>query len=296
MSHIQEMFDAPGPIGRRKIQLASAISLVITMLFVIAIVWIFWKGGGFSPEKWSIFLETNVLRFFGKAALATLNAAFVGGVIALAAGVILALARLSDIRGLRYVSSVLVEVTRSLPTLLVLYFTILVLPTYGIRVAVYWQLIIALVVTNSAMICEVLRASMLAIPKGQLEAALSLGYTHRQALIEIILPQGFRAAMPSLVAQIIFLLKTTTLGYVISYEELLFTSRLVGEYSGHLLQSFIVVTAIYLVLNMILSNIAFWLERRMDRKRPENIESPSRSKTDRGHQNSMNTVLTKTVQ
>src|SRR5699024_2967447 len=110
------------------------------------------------------------------------------------------------------------------------YFTVLVLPRYDVDIPVYWQLVLALVITNGALISEILRACLINVPRGQLEASLSLGLTRQRAYFYIVFPQAVKAAMPALVAQVIYLLKGTVLGYVISYQELLFNARIIGEY------------------------------------------------------------------
>lgn len=263
---IDRMFDPPGPRGRRTIRRLSLLAAVILLALAATVLYLFGKSGGLDAQKWEIFQSPNVLKLLGIGILATFKAAFSAGILALALGTVLALLRLSRHRWVRVVVGAYVEVTRSLPTLLVLYFTILVLPYYGVRLPVYWQLVLALTVTNAALISELLRASLLSIPKGQIEASLSLGLTRPRSIFYILLPQGFKAAMPALVSQVIYLLKGTTLGYVISYEELLYTSRLIGEYTNFLLQSFIVTTLIYLVLNAVISAAASWLEQRITRR------------------------------
>ncbi|WP_181408230.1 amino acid ABC transporter permease [Pararhizobium mangrovi] len=241
----------------------SIASAVVLIVLVAALLYVFGRSGGLDADRWSIFESAGVLKLLAKALLATIRAALAAGVAAMVLGTILALLRLSRMSWIRGMVAAYVEVTRSLPTLLVLYFTILMLPNYGVRLPVYWQLVLALTVTNAAMISEILRASLLALPKGQLEASLSLGLTRPRSIWYILLPQGFRAALPALVAQLIYLLKGTVLGYVISYEELLYSSRMIGEYTGFLLQSFLVATLIYLAVNTALSLVLSALVRRI---------------------------------
>lgn len=262
-SAIDRMFDPPGPKGRRLIRLSTALALAALLAVAWLVLHRFSQSGGLDPKKWEIFESFGVLKLLGGALYATFSAAVSAAALALVLGTGLALLRLSQRRGYRLVAAAYVEVTRSLPTLLVLYFTILVLPYYDIRLPVYWQLVLALTVTNAAMVAEILRASLLSIPKGQIEACLSLGLTRPRACWHIVLPQGFRAAMPALVSQMIYLLKGTALGYVISYEELLYSAKLIGEYTNFILQSTLVVTGIYLVLNIGLSRVSVWAERRI---------------------------------
>jgi glutamate transport system permease protein len=265
-SPIDRMFDPPGPKGRKIIRLASLLALAILAGMLWLVLHLFSRSGGLDAQKWEIFETAGVLKMLATALYATVSAAFSAGVLALLLGTALALLRLSQRRWIRLATAAYVEVTRSLPTLLVLYFTILILPYYGVRLPVYGQLVLALTVTNAAMISEVLRASLLSVPKGQFEASLSLGLTRPRACWYIILPQAFRAAMPALVSQVIYLLKGTVLGYVISYEELLYSAKLIGEYTNFILQSILVVTAIYVVLNFTLSRSSVWIEHRITRR------------------------------
>jgi glutamate transport system permease protein len=262
-SSIDQMFDPPGPRGRRMMRITSLIALIGLVAIVTLVLYLFYLSGGLDAQKWVIFTKPGALALLLAGLHKTLNAAFSAGIIALVFGSVLALLRLSKNPWIRGVLGVYVEVTRSLPTLLVLYFTVLILPYYQIRIPVYWQLVLALVITNGAMISEILRACLLNVPSGQVEASLSLGLTRPQAYVSIIFPQAFRAAMPALVAQVIYLLKGTVLGYVISYEELLYNARIIGEFTGFILQSYLVISLVYLILNIILSRVAFWLEERI---------------------------------
>lgn len=262
MTSLTSMFDRPGPRGRRRNAIASVLAAVVLLGLLALACYVFAAGGGFAEKRWIIFVDARVLGLLGSALLTTLKAAVVGGVLALVLGVLLAVARNSRRRWLHRIAGGYVEVTRSLPTLLVLYLAILILPRYGVNLPIYWQLVFALTVTNAAMVAEIVRASLLAVPRGQSEAALALGLTYGRTLRLVLLPQSIRAAMPGLIAQLVYLLKSSTLGYVVSYEELLYTGRTLGEYTGDLLQSFIVMAVIYLVLNLCISQIAIVVERR----------------------------------
>lgn len=264
-SPIDRMFDPPGPRGRRNARFASVAACVVLAILVGFALHLFRENGGLELKKWVIFSSPNVLHLLGKALVQTLRAAAMAGVLALLLGVVLAMLRMSKKLWLRSLVAGYVEVTRSLPTLLVLYFTILVLPHYGVRLAVYWQLVLALTITNAALISEIVRSSLRSIPGGQIEASMSLGLSRSGSLFLVVLPQALRASMPPLVAQVIYLLKGTTIGYVISYEELLYNARLIGEYTDFLLQAFIVVTVIYVAVNAALSFVAIRLEKKMTR-------------------------------
>jgi glutamate transport system permease protein len=266
MSTVDALFDAPGPMGVRRLRIAAVVSVVALVVISYLVITRFAAAGGLDREKWEIFTDPGVLRLMGTALLATLKVAVTAGVLAFALALVLAMLRMVDSRMIRGAVTAYVEVTRSLPTLLVLYFTILFLPQYGFEMPVYWQLVVALVITNGALISEILRASLLNVPRGQTEAAMSLGVTRPRALRLIVLPQALQAATPALISQLVYLLKATTLGYVVSYAELLYSGRVIGEYTGHLLQSYLVVSGIYLVLNLVLSRVALVVQDRLARR------------------------------
>jgi glutamate transport system permease protein len=265
-SYVDTMFDPPGPRACRQIRVATGVSLLVAVGLVAIVIMRFAEAGGLAVPKWQIFGTPGALRLLWNALGATLSVSLVAGVIAFGLAVLLALLRMVEARAVRVIVTGYVEITRSLPTLLVLYFTILFLPHYGITMPVFWQLVAALVVTNAALISEILRASLLSIPRGQTEAAMSLGVTRARALRLIVLPQALRAATPALISQLVYLLKASTLGYVVSYAELLYSARVIGEYTGNLLQSFLVVTLIFLVINLALSRLALAIQARFSKR------------------------------
>jgi glutamate transport system permease protein len=118
------------------------------------------------------------------------------------------------------------------------------------------------------VIAEVFRAGILALPRGQSEAASALGFTRGQTMRLVVLPQAIRLIVPSLVTQVISLLKDSTLGYAASYPELMKSAENLTAYTHHLIQTYAVVALIYVVINYLLSMLARRLERRSGRSRP----------------------------
>ena len=140
------------------------------------------------------------------------------------------------------------------------------MPHYGIDVSPFGSLVLGLVLYNSAMLAEVFRAGILSLDKGQSEAAYSLGMTYWQAMAVVVIPQAARRMLPSVVSQLVALLKDTALGYVVTYEELLRRARIGGEYYHNSLQMLVVAATMYFVINYMLSRFARWLESRQRRK------------------------------
>jgi glutamate transport system permease protein len=116
------------------------------------------------------------------------------------------------------------------------------------------------------MLGEIFRAGILSLDRGQSEAAYAVGLTYWQAMFLVIIPQAARRMIPAIVSQLITLLKDTSLGFVITYEELLRRSRSTGEFFKNPLQTTVFVALIYIAVNFVLSRIARWLEVRQRRR------------------------------
>jgi len=131
----------------------------------------------------------------------------------------------------------------------------------------FWAVVLGLAVYNGAIIGEILRAGIVSLPRGQREAGLSLGLTHLQTKSFIEYPQAFRQMLPVIVAQLVVLLKDTSLGYIVGYNELIRTTmnNMLSFYGNrYQLSLFIVTLVIYLAINLSLSAVA----RRLARRRP----------------------------
>jgi len=101
------------------------------------------------------------------------------------------------------------------------------------------------------------------VDQGQSEAAAALGLREGQAMRSVILPQAVRLVVPTLVTQLVALLKDSTLGYVVSYPELMKQAQNLTVYTHLLVQTYLIVAGIYVVVNLLLSRFAVWLERRV---------------------------------
>jgi glutamate transport system permease protein len=122
------------------------------------------------------------------------------------------------------------------------------------------------VLYNSAVLAEIFRAGILSLDRGQTEAAEAIGLGYWQTMGLVLIPQAVRRMVPAIVSQLVTLLKDTSLGFVVPYEELLRRGNILGQFSRNVLQSLFVVALIYLVVNLILSRIARRLEVRQRRR------------------------------
>jgi glutamate transport system permease protein len=198
--------------------------------------------------------------------LNTVKAALMAMVLAMAVGAFLALGRLSRTAPVRWLAGFYVEVFRAMPLILLMFFCALGLPKVGIHLSPFRSVVVALVAYNGAVLGEIFRAGILSLDRGQSEAASALGLTYWQSMGRVIVPQAARRMIPAIVSQLVTLLKDTSLGTVVNYDELLRRSRDTGTFYGNTLQVLTEAAVIYIIVNFTLSRIARRLEVRQRRK------------------------------
>ena len=185
--------------------------------------------------------------------------------LALPLGLLLGVARISPWRTLRWPVTAIVFTVRATPLLMVIFWAYFFLPTLtGVRTDRFGTMLIALVVFDAAYLAEIVRAGIQALPRGQTEAARSLGLSWTQALRLVVLPQALRHMLPSLVNQFVSTIKETSLGYIIGLTEVSFIATQINTLVFVLpLQIYLTLGATYFVLCFGLSRLAYWLERRL---------------------------------
>lgn len=262
------LYEEPGPRGRRRIMIGSIISTVALLGVVGLGLWQFGSHGQLGAEKWLPFLDLAIWQFLLVGLGGTLIAAAIVAVLGSIFGVILALGRLSRVRVIRWLATGYIEVARTIPVLLLIYLMLFGLPQLGINFPTLWKLVIPLTIANAAVFAEIVRAGILSLSRGQTEAALSLGLSEAQAMRLVVLPQALRNVVPSLVSQLVSVVKDTSLGYIVAYTELLYRAQVLSAFNHLLIQTFIVVTLVYLVFNGSLSALASRLQKPGRRRTP----------------------------
>ncbi|MEU4357524.1 amino acid ABC transporter permease [Streptomyces virginiae] len=257
------LFDAPGP----KAILRNRIYAVIGTLMLVGLIGVsvmrLAEKGHLAPEMWDIFNYAGIRQNILDGLIATLKAFGIAAVGSLVLGVLLALGKLSDIRPVRWVATAFVEIFRSVPLLITIYAVwVGFLTDYSM-----WALAIGLSIYNGCVQAEILRAGVNSVPRGQREAAYSLGMTKSQVMANVLLPQAVRAMLPTIISQLVVTLKDTSLGFIILYPELLQTARLIagntqvnGQYPY--VSTIVVIGTIYILLCLALSSLATWIEKR----------------------------------
>lgn len=254
--------DALGPRGRRRVRIATAAGLALLAVLVYLTLARLQAKGQLDWDRWEQLLSVDAAQLLAGGLRSTLYAALTAGLLSFTVGTVLALGRLSDVPVLRWVAGTYVEVFRALPSLLLILFGFLGLPKMGIDVSKYQALVMGLTLYNSAVFAEIIRAGILSLPRGQAEAARAVGLTERQVQRYVVLPQALRRMLPSLVSQTVVVLKDTSYGFVIGYEELLRRGQIAGEVTGDLLQAYVLVAVVYISVCFALSRLARRLELR----------------------------------
>lgn len=179
-------------------------------------------------------------------------------------GTLLAMARLSSIRPLNLAASTYVNLFRSVPLLLVIFwFYILVPLVMGINVGAEKSAYITFAIFEAAYFCEIIRAGIQSIPRGQVFAGQAMGFTYGQNMRYVILPQAFRNVVPLLLTQIIILFQDTSLVYVVGATDLLGAASKVANRDNTLVEMYVAVAVIYFVISFTLSRLVKRLHTRI---------------------------------
>lgn len=256
------LFDEPGPRGRARIRLYTVLALVVFAALVALALWQFGRNGQLGRSRWAPFVTPDYLAFLAVGLRGTLVATALGAVFSFPLGVVLALGRLSRTRPVRWAATAYVELFRGVPLLLLIYAFLLALPRFGINLPILAKLVVPIVLVNTAVIAEIVRAGVKAVDRGQSEAAAALGLRDGATMRLVVLPQAVRLVVPALVTQLVALLKDSTLGYVVSYPELMKQGNNLTVYTHLLVQTYLIVAVIYVLANLLLSRLATYLERR----------------------------------
>ena len=174
------------------------------------------------------------------------------------------LGRISGIGVLSVASRGLIEFTRGVPTLLFVYFFFLVAPQYGITLPPLWKIVLPVAISASGVVAEVLRSGVNAVPNGQKEAAMSLGMRHASVFLKVVFPQAFRYVIPSLIAELVIVLKDTTFAYVVSFPDLMQNAKVLISNYNAMLSVYLVVAVIYIFINYLLNKASVYAASRTD--------------------------------
>jgi glutamate transport system permease protein len=266
------LYDAQGPRAKRR-------NVLLTVVFIAALAallwwvygtlqdkqqleWAKWKPFFGGTEAWTTYILPGLEN--------TLKAAALAMVIALPLGAVLGIARMSDHAWIRVPVGIIVEFFRAIPVLILMIFGLALYSEYT-NVSTddrpLYAVVTGLVLYNAAVLAEIVRAGILALPKGQSEAAMAIGLRKGQTMRTILLPQAVTTMLPAIVSQVVVIVKDTALGGgVLTFADLIAAvSPMSSYYGANTIASFTVVALIFIAINFALTTFASWLEQRLRR-------------------------------
>lgn len=271
------LFDALGPQGKKRVLIGSIISGAVLALILGYGAYQLYLRDFFAPDRWATVFDAILIQeVWGPALIGTLKAAGLGCVGALILGVIVGLGRVSQNPILRGITTVYVQFFRAMPLLLLIWipytvnlYTRTVDPLFNNnRMAVsLFFVALGLSVYNGAILAEILRSGINSLPPGQTMAGLAVGLRRGQVMRSVVLPQALRNMLPAVLAQLVILLKDTSLAYVVTYPELLKEAQgMARNFSSSFLQMLVTAALVYLILAYSLSKIVNVIENRTRHK------------------------------
>lgn len=260
------VFDVAGPNQRRRVTIVTAISSIALLILGLLIVEKLHYEAQLMGEKWRVFYDWDFVRFILDGFLITLKVCAVSVFTSAGVGIFLALGRLSSTPWLRVPSTVIIEFFRAMPFLLIVFAVMFGLPSLGVTIAPYWQLVLAITINAGAMFAELFRAGILAIPRGHTDAGLATGLRKSEVFGSIVFPQAVRNTTPALLSQAVRVIKESSLGYVVGVAELLNNARVVSEFTGNVIQAYLAAGVLFILVNTFVSfvgaRLSAWQERR----------------------------------
>ena len=257
------LFGDLNPRARTVTRVVSMATAAMLLVLLAGVVYGFHAAGQLEGRLWEFFAWKTTWIFLAKGLLGTLASASVAAVIALVFGLVLLLGRMSQRRLVRWPAVAVIEFLRGVPTLLLIYVCFLVLPSVGIKLSAYWMLTLPVGLSTAAVVAEVYRAGVLAVPRGQTDAARALGLTQAKVFSLVVFPQALRFIVPALVAQLVIVVKDTTFGYVVTYGELMQNAKVLIANYRSLVPVYLVVAVLYCLVNYAISRGSRRLGRRV---------------------------------
>ena len=257
------LYEAPGPRTKRRMVIGTAASLVLVAIGIALIIRQFYITGQLAPRYWTFLAQPTTWRYLLQGFRGTVSVALTAGAMSLVLGLVLMLGRTSGIRPLSALCRIVTDFFRGVPSLLLIYFFFLVVPQYGIKLSAFWMITLPVMLAASGVLAEVMRAGVNAVPKGQVEAAMSLGMRRGRIMFKIVLPQAIRFVIPSLISQLVVVVKDTTVAYVVSYPDLMQNARVLITNYDALVSMYFTIAIVYILLNYAINKLSAVVAERM---------------------------------
>ena len=263
------LYDVPGPLARARNRTIGIVGVAAIVAILAFVLYRFYDSGQFAPRLWEWITYVNIQYLLLDALWNTVRAFAVAAVLSLLFGAVFAAGRLSDHAWVRAPAMVIVEFFRAVPLLILIFILYYGMDQgIGIQISAFWAVVLGLMLYNGSVLAEVFRAGVNAVPRGQREAAYALGLRKTQVMTNVLLPQAVRSMLPTILSQLVVVLKDTALGFIILYPELLYQARFLGsqnQLGAPILQVAVVIAIIYIGLCMLLSWVSRLVEKRLTR-------------------------------
>ena len=260
------LYEAPGPKTKKKMLVGTVVSLIAVVALFAWVLYRFWVKGQLSYRYWKVFSWRTTWAYLGQGLVGTFEVALTAGAIALVLGMVLMLGRISRFKVLRGICAVITNFFRGVPSLLFIYAFFFVIPSMGLKMSSFWMLTVPIALAASGVLAEVFRAGVNAVPKGQTEAGLSIGLSSWKVKKKIVLPQAIRFVIPSLISQLVVVVKDTALAYVVTYPDLMQNAQVLRTNYDALIPTYLVVAVIYILINYAINKVSVYVSHRTGAK------------------------------
>lgn len=264
MSSANVLFDAPGPKARRRHRLYTVITLLALIGVLALVVLKMNQRGQLDYDLWEPFVTPDYVRvILVDGLLETLKMAGASIVLAVLFGVLFGVGKVSEHAWIRWPCWLVVEFFRAVPVIMLMIFLFFAYGTGSEGIGAFACVVIALTLYNGSVLAEVFRAGINAVPKGQAEAAYAIGMRKTQVMTLVLLPQAVKIMLPAIISQMVVALKDTSLGFAITAPGLTRIGKSIYQEFGNQVPTVIVLASIYIVVNLLLTWLATWVQKRL---------------------------------
>jgi glutamate transport system permease protein len=260
------LFDTAGPVTRARHRIYSIVAGVALVGMIAFLVYRMQVTGQFEYDKWEPFITPKYIEaILVDGLLITLQMAFIAIIGAVGFGLLFGVGKLSEHAFVRWPCWLVVEFFRAVPVILLIVFCFFAVVSGMDELSrrTYWAVVMALTLYNGAVLAEVFRAGINAVPKGQAEAAYAIGMRKTQVMTVVLLPQAVKIMIPAIISQMVVALKDTSLGYVVAGAGLTRVAKPIYTQFANHVPTIIVIGGMYVLVNLLLTLLATYLQRRL---------------------------------
>lgn len=257
------LFDAPGPKAIARQRTYTIIAAVLLAAVLGYVVYRLNDAGQFAYALWEPFVTPRYFQAILQAWGDTVSMATLAVLGALVFGVVFGVGKLSDHTVVRRAAWLVVEFFRAVPVIMLMIFAFYaIFDSFAISRGAYWSVVLALTVYNGAVLAEVFRAGINALPKGQSEAAYAIGMRKTQVMRIVLLPQAVKIMIPAIISQMVVAVKDTSLILIVFPIGLTKIPKQLPQSFNNVVPTVLVIAGLYIITNLVLTAIANYAQKR----------------------------------